>query len=84
MLWRAQGVAKSVGQLVNNQTTSAQLYSLLTAALAGIGTAYLFAPHTTLSVQGLAGAAHSAMLVGSTLLSCVNILSTLSQGRETK
>lgn len=84
MLWHAQGAAKSVGQLVNNQTTSAQLYSLLTAALAGVGTAYLFAPHSTLSVRGLAGAARPAMLAGSALLSSVKILSSWSQGRVTK
>ena len=74
---RAQGVAKSVGQLVNNQTTPAQLYSLLTATIAGVGTAYLFAPHSTLSVRGLAGAARSATLAGSALLTPAKLCDTL-------
>jgi hypothetical protein len=46
----AQGAAKSMGQLVNNKTSSARLYSLLTAAIAGAGAAYMFLPDTSLSV----------------------------------
>ena len=53
----AQGAAKSMGQLVSNKTSSARLYSLLTAAIAGAGAAYMVLPDTSLSVL-----AHAPML----------------------
>lgn len=46
-----QGAAKSVGALVSNRTSAARLYSLLTAALAGAGAAYLLAPQSSLAVR---------------------------------
>lgn len=46
-----QGAAKSLEQLFDNKTSSARLYSLVTAALVGAGGAYLLAPQTSLSVR---------------------------------
>ena len=48
-----QGAAKAVGNLVSNRTSAARLYSLLTAALAGAGAAYLLAPQSSLAVRPL-------------------------------
>ena len=48
-----QGAAKSVSSLVSNRTSAARLYSLLTAALAGAGAAYLLAPQSSLAVRPL-------------------------------
>ncbi|KAK9836152.1 hypothetical protein WJX81_005109 [Elliptochloris bilobata] len=43
------GAAKSVAQLASIRDSSARLYSLLTAAIAGAGIAYLLAPQSSLA-----------------------------------
>jgi hypothetical protein len=68
-----------MSQLVSNKTSSARLYSLLTAAIAGAGAAYMFLPDTSLSVSapapvlgdvwGAAAGAQSSWSVGACSLS---------------